>query len=496
MGIDTRHPDYLEAEDDWRVMRDTFAGERKVKEAGTLYLPMTSGQLEDGAATNTRSDGYLAYEAYRRRARFPEVVRDAVNILVGVMHREEPSIQLPERMQPLLERANRRGETLVQVLRRINEQQLLYSRHGLLADVAEDSDTPHLVSYAAESIINWDDERPDEFARDQLTFLVLNETVAVRGRDGADIFDWQDERRFRVLTLEPPIDDLTGDVVEGPPVYQTFVERDDERSPVVTPSFQGRTLDEIPWVFIGANDMDPRPDEIPLLGLARLALTIYRGEADYRQALFLLAQDTLVTIGEDESDEGEGTGKKTRVGAGAKIAVPMGGDAKYIGIESRGVPEMRAALNNDYTQAREMGSRLLEPRGSQAESGEALRIRVAAVTSSLSQVAKTGAAGLERILKVIAKWMGEDPESVSVSPNLDFADTREEPSAPKELMEARALGAPLSLRSVHRWLLENDFTRMTFEEEMAELESEPAEDTETETETETEPPTEDVPAEA
>jgi hypothetical protein len=39
-------------------------------------------------------------------------------------------------------------------------------------------------------------------------------------------------------------------------------------------------------------------------------------------------------------------------------------------------------------------------------------------------------------------------------------------------MEGKALGAPLSLRSIHRYLQENEFTRSTYEEEIAEIKAE------------------------
>ncbi len=475
MSIESKHPSFLEVSDDYRVMRDTFAGERRIKEALFLYLPPTGGQVTDGALRNTASDGFASYTAYVKRANFPEFVRDAVNTLVGVMHAEPALIELPAALEPMRLRATREGETLDMLLRKINEQQLKFGRFGMLADflqnpgAAAEAEVPHIVEYEAETIINWDDERSTEFAPDELNFLVLNETVFVRGADGATVFDWMEERRFRVLQLAPKDVDADGNPV-GDIVYQTWVENDDVRSETITPTFKGRALDEIPWVFTGSNDLCSTPDEIPLLGLANLSLSIYRGEADYRQALHLLGQDTLVVIGDEVKKDGETKeeDEETRIGAGAviRIVAGEGAGAEFIGIDSKGVPEQKKALDSDMTRAGSMGARLLEPRGSQAESGDALRIRVAASTATLQTIALTGAAALERILRICAKWVGANPDEVKVKPNLDFTQESPNPEGLRAFAMARKEGAPISLKSMHRWAQDKNLTKMSYEQEL------------------------------
>ncbi|MCJ8521842.1 hypothetical protein ABID21_005018 [Pseudorhizobium tarimense] len=44
-AVDTKHPTYIERADEWSLMRDTTAGEKEVKGAGTQYLPQPSGWL-------------------------------------------------------------------------------------------------------------------------------------------------------------------------------------------------------------------------------------------------------------------------------------------------------------------------------------------------------------------------------------------------------------------------------------------------------------------
>jgi len=480
MSIDSKHPDFSEVASDYRVMRDTVAGERRIKEATFAYLPATTGQVIDGALKNTGSPGWSAYVNYLARARFPDLVKQAVGTQVGVMVREPAVIKLPAVMEPLRNKATRKGESLQALLRRIYEQQLSFGRIGLLIDfpqdpfAAERAQLPHIVEYDAESIINWDDERFAEYGTNILSFVVLNETVQVRGKDGAEMFDWQEERQFRVAMLEQ-VDPQFPIGISNPLVYKTFVENDNVRSEEVTPSFKGVTMEELPFTFIGSNDLNAKPDEIPLLGLARLALHIYRSGADYYHALHVIGSDTLVISGDELSANGDvkDESEPTRVGAGAVVRLDDNGKAYFIGIDSKGIPEQRAAIQSDLVEAREHGARLLEPRKGQAESGEALRARISSATANLHQIALTGAAGLEHSLKQIATWVGANPDDVEVIPNLDFTQSKIDPKKAKDLIEAkRDGGLKISDVSIHAWMQDNNLTRLTFEEEQEALDAE------------------------
>jgi len=176
-------------------------------------------------------------------------------------------------------------------------------------------------------------------------------------------------------------------------------------------------------------------------------------------------QDTLVVIGGVEDEE-------YRVGANASIMVPNGGDAKFIGVDSRGLPEMRQAVTNDKDEANQKGGQLLDSVSRARESEDSLKIRVSARTASLNQIVDVGAFGLKQSLQMAAVWMGEDPEKVIVEPNKDFADNELSSKTLVEWMTARALGAPISKRTIHDRMRDHDLTDLEFEEELAELEKE------------------------
>lgn len=478
MSLEATHPQYDVFVVDWTMMRDLFKGERAVKAKETEYLPATPGMILDGfngTAGERNSLGYKIYKNYLKRAVFPEYIADAVEVLVGMMHHKEATIELPAQMEPLRQKATLHGESLQMLLRRINTEQLLTGRIGLLADMPENPDPkqplPYIASYVAETIINWD-EADDMVGFSSLNLVVLNESGWTRQDD----FTWKTFKRYRVLVLG----DLQTNEATGTYTMGVF---DDKLSGssltfnaqnMKVPMWRGKQLTEIPFVFVNTRDLISTPDESPLQGLGRLVLAIYRGEADYRQNLFMQGQDTLVTIGEtNNKDPLTGEEKPLRVGAGSKISVDVGGDAKYIGVNSQGLPEQRTALENDRKRAETKSGQLINAKSKQ-ESGEALGTRLEAQTASLNQIARTGAMGLQTILRKIAVWMGLDPETVKVTPNLEFGDVNLQVKDLKDLTDARTSGFPISKKSMHQLAVDRRLTTMTYEEEMEQIMEEDA----------------------
>lgn len=447
----------------WNVMADTFEGEDVVKGRGTMYLPMTQRMKDDGGLSgNTASDGWQAYLAYKQRARFPEFVADAIETLLGVMHGKPATIELPPEMEYLRTDASRRNESLELLLQRISLHQLRYGRLGLLGDVIDrgpGEGNLYIALYEARSVLDWDVARGED-ETEYLRMVLLDESGWERD---SDTRAWVDVDRYKVLTIS--------DLFPGGPEYRVAELVDDDAdlrgltagdfTPV---SARGRTPAEIPFQFVNAVDLSPEPSRPPLLGLAMLALAAYRGEADYRQALFLQGQDTLVVTGVGDDDE------DWKVGAGAALNLPAGATAEYVGVTSNGLPEMRMAQDALSSEGKLYASKLTDSATRERESGEALRIRVATRTASLNRIVVAGAAGLERLLKQMASWIGADPDQVSVQPNTDFTDVSMSGQDMKDIMEARKGGFPLSFPSIHKMARDRNLTELSFEQEIAAME--------------------------
>ena len=328
-SISTTHPEYAEQLPDWQLMRDAYKGQRRVKSRGDVYLPATPGQIADGFG-RAGTQGQKDYDSYKLRARFPGFVREAVQMAVGMMHSQPAEISLPAAMEGIM---SSKGETLQQLLRRINEEQLLTGRIGVMADIPTSpevgKDLPYLTTYAAEKIINWDNGTAEGLVPQSLNLVVLNETEHER----KNIFDWEEEEKYRALFIGQLENNETAAVYR----QGVFGDQDFNSDDLSTPAWRGTQLKEIPFVIINSCDLVVEPDEPPLLDLGNIVFTIYRGDADYRQNLFMQGQDTFVVIGGmfDESDS-------VRTGVGARIDLPLTGDAKYVGVESSGLSEHRS----------------------------------------------------------------------------------------------------------------------------------------------------------
>lgn len=469
MGLESTHPLYDEFQEDWVQQRDLYRGERVVKAKGEVYLPATAGMHLDGMKKGEA--GRTTYDSYKKRAVFPDYIKDGVEALVGLLHQKEPTIELPAALEPLRSKATVNGESLSMLLRRINTEQLITGRIGLLADLPENPDPanpmPYLVTYIAETILNWDDAEETE-GYNSLNLVVLNESGFMRDSD----FNWNEVKKYRVLQLGEL--GLNEDEERGAEYYMgTFTDANGGSAEfnldaMRAPMLRGVTLEQIPFVFINTKDIVSTPDDPPLLGLGQLALAIYRGEADYRQSLFMQGQDTLVVIGGIRNPDGVmgEDDDAIRTGAGSRIDVETGGDAKYIGVSSNGLSEQRQALENDRKRAETKAGQLITARGNSQESGDALKTRLTAQTATLNQIAMAGAAGLENLLRVVATWMGANPDEVKVDPNLEFADFDLSGQEIVFLMTARAMGAPISKESIHQLMVDRGISKFDYDTEL------------------------------
>lgn len=477
MGLDTKHPSYDEHREDWEDCRNFYAGPRKVRDAGEKYLPATDGMRLDGLGNESNGKaktGQLAYDAYRRRARVPDYVKEAVEVITGLLHQKEAIIELPPQLEYLRERASVNGEPLTALHRRVTVEQISTGRLGLLVDMPKNPPPsqphPYIALYATEAIINWDDNtETDELGK--LNLVVLDES----GRKRIEDFNWKDVKKYRVLQLGEPLENET----EG--LYKSGVFSDDTNglsyieADMSAPMLRGKSLDFIPFTFINSKDLLAEPDEPPLKGLVELCIGIYQSEADYRQNLYMQAQDTLVVSGGVRNPTGlPGEPEALRVGAGSRIDLDQGGDAKYIGVAADGLQEQRTAIENDRKRAQVKAGELIQNNGSQMESGQALSTRFNAQTATLNQLAWAAAGGLQNSLRQIAVWMGADPLAVKVTPNTEFIDFQLDGANFKAIMEAKDMGFPISEESLHALAADRGLTVMDFVTEMKKVEEDRA----------------------
>lgn len=476
MAINSVHPQYLKFSPLWKKMLDCFKGADHIKEQGTEYLPPTASMRYDGM--NHGEDGRKRYEDYKMRAIFPEYVTDGVLNHGGMLHSKPAVVLLPAGMEGLRKAATSKNEGLDQLLRRINELQLRDGRLGLLLELPAGNTRgtlPYVAVYEALSIRNWDDGE-DDLDATNLNLVVLDESREVMNKPS---MDWTFRQQYRVLQLGSlGMDELVNSGAVYSQHMTELVAGNENEPPTenetnsVIPVFNGKKLEQIPFVFCNAMDLVAEPDRPPLLTLANRSISIYQGEADYRQALFMQGQDTLIVKGGITNTDQVDDKAPVRVGAGARIDVAPDGDAKYIGTQSQGIPEQRKALEADHLDAQTRAGHLTSSESGSQESGEALRTRLTTKTASLVGIAQTGAAALEQILRICAVWMGLNPDEVKVTPNLDFSKSTMVGQDFVQIQTAKNLGAPLSAESMHNWMQDKGMTALSFEEEAKKIKEE------------------------
>lgn len=434
----------------WEQMLDTLAGERAVKAAGEKYLPKTELMqkgipfiAKDEEAAGYISNGTGAYENYLARARFPDWTKDTAISVMGLLNQIPPTVELPDRLASMMAMATADKRDIYTLFREVTERQVATGRVGLLLDTDSGRDakvTPHIVAYYEKTILNWHTRKIN--GKEVLDYLLLDES--------GPQFDpvklvYEDHCKFRVCALDKNgvYYSLLIDKEFSPFDY---LEQQDESQ---YPNISGKTLNFIPFVFINASDIQPDISNPPLLPVSNLALSAYRLSADYRHSLFLCGQPTLFGKGM--------TGKENlAVGSGtAIISDSKDADMRYLEITGSGLAEMGSEYKEIKEEAAKKGVELAE--GGQ-ESGAALNTRLTIKTANLHNIASAQEAGMTKILRMSAEWVGADPDKVKVQVNKDFKD---EDVLPQDLVQLSGLidSGRFTEEDYHQLLVDKEYTK-------------------------------------
>lgn len=385
MSVKTLHPAMTTVRRaEWQLMRDAMDGEGEIKARGEEYLPMPSGFA-------SQDDGGVAfYNAYRKRAQFPEFLAPSVGAMIGIIHGQEWQVEMPDAMEYLWENADGDGLPLEAFSRRITRELLVIGSYAVLTDAPRDGGDPYLAGYRRDRVINWDKD-----------WWVLDETTMKRNG-----FAWEQLERYLLLSVDgggytPILLDSKGDAIEE----------------IQVRGRGGALLPRIPFVVGNAMDLSPRIEAPPLIGVARAALAFYQLSADYRHQLYMSGQETLVAIdGDAPPAVGAGVVWEMR---GTDTRAP---DLKYVSPTCAGIEAHDAAMQRQREAAVMAGARLFEQQAKGEESGEAKKLRYASETATLLSVAQNSALLLERALKNAAMIMGLPEDEIVVTPPKDLMD--------------------------------------------------------------------------
>ena len=393
MSIEEQHPDYRRFARRWGEMRDHVEGSERIKRKGEAYLPKPDGMRDPDNPSAERS----AYEAYKGRAQYPEVVGPSIRSMSGIIHREKAGYELPNALDYLRERATKDSATLEQLHRRISRELLTVGRCGLMVDTLENGGDAYIALYQAEAIINWHptDEGVDMVVLDESDYEMNPDTLA-----------WEWVRRHRKLLIE-----------DGRYVVRVYREDVKEGEDIAPERRGGDRLESLPFVFIDTNDLTAEPDEVPLYGLADIAVKIYQADADHAQGLHLVSQPQRWCSGVRREDVPDVWGSSV-----VWVLPPADAQAGILEVKGDGFPAQERKIQRLFEQAAQFGARVMDRQGGQQESGEARKLRHGQETATLATIAQTGAAGLEQAIGWCAEFMGANSDEVQVEVDTDFMD--------------------------------------------------------------------------
>lgn len=468
------HPEYDCRVTQWERCRDTLAGQDAIKarNGGMCYLPPTAGMILDGM-NGAHDLGYQNYQAYLKRAHYYAFCSEAVDLALGMLWNKPPVIEglKGTPLEYLETRATHEGESLERLLYRINEAQIGTGRIGIFADMPAGETVgvpqPYISIYNEYSIINWDASFTGELANEKLNLVVLNES----GPKRVNTFEWEDWTQYRVLTLGPiDTNETTGGYKQG-----VFADRGsspafDEKA-LFAPNVQGKTLDEIPFVFINANSTTSCPQDPPLLSLADATLYLYRLQADYSAELHGQTSATLVTKGLTKTPKDDK--KPQRLGVGGHVDLGSNKDANawFLELSGKGLPELKAAVESAKALCRERSGEIVDQSSRGRESGNSLEQRISVRTASLHSIAQHGAEGVTKLLRILGKWLGMSSEAIAkikVIPNTVFAVPAFNGVDLLALTKAKQSGGaiiPYSL--IHSYMVSRGLTTLSFDEAVA-----------------------------
>lgn len=421
MPVNTQHPDYRDKLAKWTRCRDAFAGQDAVKAKRETYLPRLGGQ----------DIGDSVYDAYLYRAQFFNATAPTVVALTGAVFQKPMSTdKIPQSVMDMMEDVTLSGTSLEMFARELVGQVVSPGRAGILVDFPVDGgDRPYWNLYRAESIVNW---RGVIVNGQTIATMVVLKEVEER-IDPADRFTVTVHDQYRVLQLIGGI--YTVEIWRENPTKggkEAFVLVD-----TFYPTRRGASLDFIPFVFVGPENITDHVSDPPLIGLVDLNFAHYLTMADLKWGEHFTALPTPVITGAS-------TDVKVHIGSTeALILDNPQADAKFLEFAGTGLGSLRTSEMETRKMMASIGARLLENPGPAMTATEA-SITHSGETASLVNISKSCSAALSRAVQWTIWWTSTEtkvPTDALVKLSTDFAAVKLTPDALAKLMLAWQGGA-------------------------------------------------------
>ena len=392
------HPDVLYYSTDWKKLRDTYDGERSVKDSA-VYIKQPSGMDDSLFAT------------YIENATYYNMTARTVGALVGTVFKRNPIIaNLPKKFEDKLKSISIRGQTIRTFSKYACKEIIHMGRYGILVDRDKDGD-PYLTGYVTEAILDWDTQMIE--GRETLVRVVLMEVQVVNGKSEGTVTR-QYAPKYRELVLE-------GGIYKQK-IYKTFPDSTTYPSPtmqqpdeVIVPTNRGKTFNYIPFVILGQDSNSFDIERSPMQDIADMNISHYRSYAQLEHGRFFTGTP-VYWVSKGETD---GVGEY-QLGASTVWEVGNGQKAGLMEFNGQGLNSLEKALTQKEAHIATLGGRVIGV-DSQAvsESDNQLAMKDRNESALLLNVTLSMDEGFTKIIQWWAQWQ-DTTEAVAKTISVEF----------------------------------------------------------------------------
>ena len=375
MPISSRNEDYADLYEKSELTEDAFDG--SVKD----YITKLAGETP------------AAYHARVNRPSYYNVTERTLLALIGALMRKPFQLENLATEEPHTDNDN-----FPEYIQSAYKELMLDGRIGIFVDFDEVAQSPKLITYCADNIINWCDE-----------FIILEEEKTVR--DIKDPYKLVSKTQWRELTYDE----------NGYYIVRIWEETGKNRYKVVEqiePLVRGKRLDFIPFYFVTPYDNSDEIYNPPLYNLAVLNIEHFKVSADYSHGLHFLALPTPWIAGDIYTMDGNQPTELT-IGTEKFIHLTENSKVGFLEFQGSGLGAISSHLEKIEQRMFSMGSRLLQAKNG-VESAEALSIRAGSESAVLETMTNALENGLQMALEVYNMWAGSST-TPTITLNKDFS---------------------------------------------------------------------------
>lgn len=459
-GVDTKHSQYVALSDRWARCRDSAEGEDAIKRRGTKYLPPLDSHKKE-AATGGISP---RYEEYKLRALYYNAVGRTVTGLSGAIFQKAPALDINKVIEEHVKDVTLTDQPVDIFAMMATREYLTTGRFGILVDMSTELATtprPYWVLYSAENIINW--KFKNLGGDKELSLVVLRETVEEQNED--DEFDITPREQYRVLRLSDDgiyTQQLYTKQSTGPNLLGVSASNEFEPQEILIPTRKGAPLNFIPFSL---------PWEVslpPLLDLASVNLSHYRGSADLKHGLHFTALPTPWVSGVTD------TSGPLSIGSGVAWSLEKEGKAGMLEFSGQGLGAIREDMIEMQKMMATLGARLLEEAPRYSETATGVSMRHGSDYASLRMIAQIVEAQVSYALKIHTWWLTSEPLVTNVPDKIELNKVFFESSVTADELRALLMAlqeSGISFKTFYERLANTGWTRegVDSEEELADI---------------------------